>query len=164
MINFSSLAKSLLGMHCQNTFCALQLRISMDSFMLAIYPALHHFPPSITGQLFEHLGREMGFEKSIRHRCHPIQDRYPFLLLPMKTNKGNPFQQECGRIIFLIFMFVWSDTMIDFIMHFLAWTSAPSLDIPLAPSRRHLRSIHWVTLRQQARKTPVMLPTRGLNC
>ena len=45
MINWSLPTISLLG--C--TVCALQGRLSMDSCMLAMDPALHHFPPSITG-------------------------------------------------------------------------------------------------------------------
>lgn len=68
-------------------------------------------------------------------------------------------RMKCEGMKLLSCMFVWSKLY----NALLAWMYAPSLDIPLASSRRHLRSIHRVTLRQP-RKTPVMLPTRGLNC
>ena len=80
-----------------------------------------------------------------------------------KDQQAEPIltRMKCGGMK-LFELHVWL-VQHDNIFLFLAWMYAPSLDIPLAPSRRHLRSIHRVTLRQP-RKTPVMLPTRGLNC
>ena len=131
---------------------------SMDSCMLATDPALH---PSLASCLSILAGKW-----GLRSRSGPgTRCRIDIRPSAFQDQQAEPIltRMQCGGMKFF-------DLHVCLVQHdnkiynaLLAWMYAPSLDIPLAPSRRHLRSIHRVTLRQP-RKTPVMLPTRGLNC